>query len=170
VRIGDIIMNAREISAKYDSSIIVRRWAAVWIDYIILFVILLLADAILGNDIYQKMFILWIAIIIAYFPVLEGITGFTIGKFIVRIKVIDLNCKTPGLIKAIIRGLLRIIEVNPFLAGGAPAGLVVLLSRNRQRFGDMLAKTYVVKVKDIQDISLSNSTDSSAKTPNPSEN
>lgn len=144
-----------EISKKYDSSIIVRRWAAVWIDYIILFGVLLLANAILGNDLYQKMVIIWIGIAIAYFPILEGITGFTIGKFIVRIKVIDLNCKTPGFIKAIIRGLLRIIEVNPFLAGGAPAGIVVLLSKNRQRLGDMLAKTYVVKVKDIQNMAKS---------------
>ena len=147
-------MNAEDIVIKYDSSIIVRRWAAVWIDFIALFGILLLAQVILGDEIYRKTLAIWVGILIAYFPILEGLTGVTAGKFILRIKVVDSNCKSPGIGKAIIRTLLKIIEVNPFLLGGLPAGIIALFSKKKQRLGDMLAKTYVVKIKDIQNAAL----------------
>jgi uncharacterized RDD family membrane protein YckC len=45
---------------------------------------------------------------------------------------------------------LRLIEVNPFLVGGLPAGLVLLLTRRRQRLGDLLAGTYVVRLRDLK--------------------
>jgi uncharacterized RDD family membrane protein YckC len=42
---------------------------------------------------------------------------------------------------------LRIIEVNPLLFGGIPAGIAVILSRRKQRIGDLLAGTVVVSDK-----------------------
>jgi len=43
----------------------------------------------------------------------------------------------------------RLVEVNPLLLGGLPAGIAVAMSRRRQRLGDMLAGTYVVRRKDL---------------------
>jgi uncharacterized RDD family membrane protein YckC len=48
---------------------------------------------------------------------------------------------------ALIRGGLRIIEVNPLLLGGLPAGLFVISTDRKQRLGDMLAGTVVVSDK-----------------------
>jgi uncharacterized RDD family membrane protein YckC len=88
-----------------------------------------------------------------YFPVFEGIKGWTIGKYICRIRVIDIEGNPPGLMKATIRTLLRIGEANPLLIGGVPAIIAVCISKSHQRIGDMLAKTYVVKSKSLIEIS-----------------
>ncbi len=142
-------MNVEEIVTKYDSSILVRRWAALWKDCILFASIFLAADGILGNELYRKTISIWIGIVTWYYPVLEGFSGFSLGKIILRIKVVDENGNVPGIGKAIMRTLMRLVETNPLLAGGLPAGIAVLVSKKRQRLGDMWAKTYVVKTKDL---------------------
>ena len=44
-----------------------------------------------------------------------------------------------------IRTIARLIEVNPLLLGGLPAGIVILMTEKRQRIGDILAGTVVRK-------------------------
>ena len=39
---------------------------------------------------------------------------------------------------------MRLLEVNPLLFGGLPAGIAILTSERKQRIGDMLAGTVVV--------------------------
>jgi uncharacterized RDD family membrane protein YckC len=41
------------------------------------------------------------------------------------------------------------VEVNPLVVGGLPAAIAVGMSHNRQRLGDMLAHTFVVRVSDL---------------------
>ena len=41
------------------------------------------------------------------------------------------------------------VEVNPFLLGGLPAGLVLMVTPRRQRIGDLVAGTYVLLKKDV---------------------
>lgn len=142
-------MSPAEISSSYDSSIVVRRWLATWIDFLLLASFLFVPDAVLGNQLYQKTLFVWLALIAAYYPVLEGFTGTTLGKLIARVKVVNEQGQTPGIGKALLRTLLRLIEVNPLLAGGLPAGIVVLSSKKRQRLGDMAADTYVLKTSDL---------------------
>lgn len=142
-------MSPEEISASYDSSIVVRRWGATVIDFLVLIGFLLLPNLILGDDLYTKTLPLWIALVVAYYPVLEGLTGFTLGKLVVRIKVVDAMGGLPGMKKALLRTLLRLVEVNPFLLGGIPAGIAVLVSKKRQRLGDMVAGTFVLKTSDL---------------------
>jgi len=48
---------------------------------------------------------------------------------------------------ALIRGGLRLFEVNPLLLGGLPAGLVIISTSQKQRLGDILAGTVVVPDK-----------------------
>jgi len=141
-----------DISASYDSSIVVRRWGATVIDFLVLIALLLIPDLILGDDLYTKTLFLWIVLAAAYFPVLEGFTGFTLGKLIVRIKVVDAAGGLPGFKKALLRTLLRLVEVNPFLFGGIPAGFTVLVNKKRQRLGDMVAGTFVLKTSDLPNL------------------
>ncbi|GGG66679.1 hypothetical protein GCM10010918_21440 [Paenibacillus radicis (ex Gao et al. 2016)] len=89
-------------------------------------------------------------LVFAYYILLEGYTGYTLGKMLVRIRVVNGEGGTPGFVKGLIRSSIRIIDTNPFLAGGLPAGIAVLATKNKQRLGDMAAKTYVVKVRDLE--------------------
>lgn len=162
-------MTAEDISRSYDTSIIVRRWFGAWIDFLVVVGILLGADGLLGNELYQKTLAFWLLLVIGYFPLTEGLTGRSLGKVLSAMKVVDQFGRTPGIRKAIIRTLTRLVEVNPFLAGGIPAGLIVHFSKTRQRWGDMLAGTFVIKNKDLPKITISPSDqDTSKDTPSSS--
>ncbi len=140
------VPNFDEIMVEKSNRVLGRRWLATFIDFAVLASFLVVPDLVLGNEIYRETIAVWLSLVVLYFPVMEGLTGYSIGKFICRVKVIDKNGNNPGIVKSIIRTLLRVIEVNPFIAGGIPAGLVVLYSKKGQRVGDMLAGTYVASV------------------------
>jgi uncharacterized RDD family membrane protein YckC len=127
------------------------RWAGAWIDLLILFFFLLIPEWALGNARYQETLWIWLVAPILYFPVLEGVWGRTIGKLITGTVVVDISGNPPGIWKAVLRTLVRIVEINPLAAGGVIAGIAVCMSQNRQRLGDMLAHTFVVRVKDLDD-------------------
>ena len=125
------------------------RWLGAWIDLIVLSLFLLIPDLVLGNLLYQETIWIWLVPLIIYFPVLEGIWGRSLGKLITGMRVVDNSGNAPGIWKSILRTITRFIEVNPVVAGGLPAGIAVAMSQKRQRLGDMLARTYVVRVKDL---------------------
>lgn len=58
----------------------------------------------------------------------------------------------PSPLPSTVRRPFRLIEVNPILAGGAPAGIAVIASRHKQRLADMAARTYVLLDKDVRQI------------------
>jgi uncharacterized RDD family membrane protein YckC len=125
------------------------RWAGAWIDLLILFLSLAIPERALGNARYQETLWIWLVVPTLYFPVLEGIWGRTVGKLVTGTMVVDISGKPPGIWKAVLRTLLRIVEVNPLAAGGVIAGIAVCMSRDRQRLGDMLAHTFVVRVRNL---------------------
>jgi uncharacterized RDD family membrane protein YckC len=125
------------------------RWAGAWIDLLILFFSLAIPDWALGNARYQETILIWLIAPILYFPILEGIWGRTIGKWVTGTMVVDTSGKSPGILKAALRTIVRLVEANPLAAGGLIAGIAIYMSRNRQRLGDMLAGTYVVRLKDL---------------------
>lgn len=84
---------------------------------------------------------------LAYYIVLEAIWSRTPGKRLQGLIVRKLDGSRCGWKAALIRGGLRIVEVNPLLLGGLPAGLVIISSSRKQRLGDMLAGTVVVSDK-----------------------
>jgi uncharacterized RDD family membrane protein YckC len=142
-------MTAREISSGYDSSIVVSRWAGAWIDFIALALLFLVPNLLLGDAVYRSTVLIWVALAVLYFPVLEGLKGWSLGKLVTRTRVVDESGHVPGVGKAVIRTFARLFEVNPLLLGGIPAGIAVLASRTRQRVGDMMAKTYVIRARDL---------------------
>jgi uncharacterized RDD family membrane protein YckC len=142
-------LSIRELAMTYSDGLLVRRWAGAWIDFVALALILIIPDGLLGNDLYQKTIVLWVAVLALYFPLTEGLTGRSLGKLATGTRVVAPDGTHPGLRKAAIRTLLRLIEVNPFLLGGIPAGIVALKSECHQRLGDMAADTYVVLNKDL---------------------
>jgi uncharacterized RDD family membrane protein YckC len=144
--------SAASISGKYDSSIIVNRWLGAWIDLIVLALFLVVPGYLLGNELYKKTVFIWLGLIAAYFPVLESRYGKSIGKFATRTRVVNSKGGKPSLGQSLVRTMFRLVEVNPLLMGGIPAGIAVLASKNKQRLGDMVAGTYVLRDKDASQI------------------
>ena len=126
------------------------RWLGTMFDWLILGSFLIVPDWLLGNERYQQMMWIWLGLIVLYYPVLEGFWGRTPGKLIAGTIVVDAAGRPPGIWKSVLRTLARLIEVNPLLVGGIPAGIVMLSSKTRRRVGDMLANTYVVRIKDLR--------------------
>jgi uncharacterized RDD family membrane protein YckC len=87
--------------------------------------------------------LLMLVFVFAYYIVLEGTRGQTVGKMVCGIRVVsEATGQPPGMGAATLRTLLRIVD--GFL-GYLVAFVVVLVSDKRQRLGDMVAKTLVVR-------------------------
>ena len=82
---------------------------------------------------------------LGYFLLQEGLWSRTVGKAALGLVVERLNGRRAGWWEAVVRTALRVVEVNPILFGALPGGLAVIFSSRRQRLGDMLARTVVVK-------------------------
>jgi uncharacterized RDD family membrane protein YckC len=147
-------MTARQIAqATSANSMVLRRWLGAWLDFVALFLIFLAVAGIFGEDNFGTALMLDIVLIACYFIVLEAKLGWTVGKLATGLRVVDDSGKPPGVKAAVIRTLLRLFEVNPFLFGGIPAGIAVNYSQARQRLGDMAAGTYVVPKRELDKIS-----------------
>ena len=146
--------SAASIAAGYGFSIVVRRWLGAWIDFIVLLSFLVVPDYVLGNATYQATLAVWLSLLAAYFPVTEMVFGKTVGKLLTRTRVVSEAGRRPSFLQAIVRTLFRLIEVNPVLAGGIPAGIAVIASRGKQRLGDMAAGTYVLLDRDARQLLL----------------
>jgi len=82
--------------------------------------------------------VLWIL----YFTILEGTSGQSLGKRIMHIRVVREDGAPMDLVTAFIRNLLRIIDYLPTLY--IFGIIMILISNERQRLGDMAAKTVVI--------------------------
>ena len=134
------------VASTYNSTVIAHRFGALLIDALILAAMLAYPYLVLG---LQRAWPLAAFVGSLYFVALEGRWGATLGKVAMRLRVVDGRGRAPGYLAALVRMVLRAIELNPLLAG-IPAGLVALLSASKQRMGDMLAGTYVLYVDDIR--------------------
>jgi len=81
-------------------------------------------------------------VVILYYIVLDATTGKTIGKYIVKTKVVNAQGGKISWGQSIGRNLMRIIDrLFVYLV----AVIAIAASKDKQRLGDMVAKTYVVK-------------------------
>jgi uncharacterized RDD family membrane protein YckC len=131
------------------------RFAALLIDAIILLIIFGVVSVFFGAPAYTfsseigylsltAAFILWPIITVLYFTYLLGRYGQTIGKMVVKIKVVNEADGSPITYQAaFIRTILLVIDSLFIYLVGA---LLILTSDNNQRLGDRVAHTVVVKV------------------------
>ncbi|MFH1699397.1 MAG: RDD family protein [Candidatus Zixiibacteriota bacterium] len=98
-----------------------------------------------GLFITDPLCIIFFIVIVSYFVLLEGYLGATLGKFLVGIRVIDYDGQKPGLVKSLIRNILRAVDSLPILN---IAGVILILRSDEcARFGDRIAGTRVVIVQ-----------------------
>ena len=89
----------------------------------------------------------WFFIAIVYYIVLEAHSGATLGKRLVGIKVVRLEGDAPIDMQAsIVRNVLRLVDGLFFYL---VAAIAVIASKDKQRLGDMVAKTVVVRSRAV---------------------
>lgn len=77
-----------------------------------------------------------------YAAIMEALTHRTVGKVLTGTRLLSVTGTPPGVRQVVVRNLLRFVELMPPLW---VLGFLVILSRNRQRVGDMFARTVVVR-------------------------
>ena len=95
---------------------------------------------------------MWIGILIIMLPVMlyhllmEVLwNGYTVGKWLVGIRVVKLDGTRPGLSNYLIWWLIRLFEIT--MTSGGLALITILVNGKGQRLGDIAAKTCVIKVR-----------------------
>jgi uncharacterized RDD family membrane protein YckC len=81
---------------------------------------------------------------IAYFIVLEKVKGQTVGKMVMSLKVVKKDGSAMDWQASVIRNLLRIVDGQFAYLLGA---IIIMVSKSKQRLGDMAASTIVVSTK-----------------------
>ena len=120
------------------------RLIAVFIDHLIAFALTMLVLAFVPESLPMVKAVFFFLIYLVYFVVMEALFSRTLGKLFQGLVVRKLDGSRCDWKAALIRSALRIVEVNPLLLGGLPAGLVIISSKRKQRIGDILAGTLVV--------------------------
>jgi uncharacterized RDD family membrane protein YckC len=80
-----------------------------------------------------------------YFIVLEGNYGQTVGKMAVRIKVVREDGTKIDYMDAVVRNVLRVIDLIPYFIPYLLGAILIWTSDKKQRLGDRVAHTIVVK-------------------------
>lgn len=83
-----------------------------------------------------------ILVVLVYYIGLEALFGATVGKWVVGLRVTDVEGRRAGVWPIVVRNVMRFVDGLPvgFLVGGG----VALGSPRRQRLGDHLAHTVVI--------------------------
>jgi len=80
-----------------------------------------------------------------YFILLEAYWAKTVGKAVMGIKIINMEGKSPGIKRSLIRNLLRVVDGLPTL--NLLGIILITTSPQRSRFGDRIAGTRVIQTR-----------------------
>jgi uncharacterized RDD family membrane protein YckC len=150
------------VTIDYELASPVYRAVAAFLDVIFLLIYMAIASYIISMNLFDvnmnvvqdrwsllSIFLLRLPWLL-YSPVIEYLTnGRSLGKLIMGIRVVKSNGETAGLREYFTRWIFRIIDI--WVGGfGFLALLVSGTTEKRQRIGDIMADTVVIKVKDTQ--------------------
>lgn len=144
------LMNIRNLIAITKKDTIDTRSIAAFIDFVNISLLTMVLSIVIDSTSFLTGVIMYSVIVIIYFSTFESLTGSTPGKFVLRLKVVNSNCEKPSFRQALIRALFWLIEVNPVIF---LCVITFFISRNhalKQRFGDRLAATFVVRISDLK--------------------
>jgi len=128
---------------KYQGVFI--RWLSHFIDNVILFGVgLSVRDNVIGIQLASSWTLtgLFFLIYLGYYTYFEGTRGQTVGKMVTKIKVVREDGGEIDIKAAFVRNILRIIDGLFIYLVGA---IFIWRSSKKQRLGDRMAKTVVIK-------------------------
>jgi uncharacterized RDD family membrane protein YckC len=150
------------VTIDYELASPVYRAVAAFLDVIFLLIYMAIASYFISMNLFDvnmnvvqdrwsllSIFLLRLPWLL-YSPVIEYLTnGRSLGKLIMGIRVVKSNGETAGLREYFTRWIFRIVDI--WVGGfGFLALLVSGTTEKRQRIGDIMADTVVIKVKDTQ--------------------
>jgi uncharacterized RDD family membrane protein YckC len=98
------------------------------------------------SPLFGLLILIDVIIAFLYFTVLEGWNGQTVGKMVLKVKVVRKeNNLSISYGQAAVRTVLRIIDLIPFVAPYLLAAVLIWSSEEKQRLGDRVAHTVVVQ-------------------------
>lgn len=156
---------AQFVTIDYELASPVYRAVASFLDLIFQIVFMILGTIVLSRNVFDvsNHNMNTISLIMLFFfrlpwffysPVIEYFTnGRSLGKLIMGIRVVKSNGETAGLREYFTRWIFRVVDI---WAGGFGflALLVSSTTEKRQRIGDIMADTVVIRVRDTQVYSL----------------
>jgi len=154
------------VTIDYELASPAYRAVAAFLDVVFLVIYLAIASYFIAanllsvdfNELQDRMSLLTVFLVrlpwLLYSPVIEWLTnGRSLGKLIMGIRVVKSNGETAGLREYFTRWIFRIVDI--WVGGfGFLALLVAGTTEKRQRIGDIMADTVVIKVKDTMVYSL----------------
>lgn len=151
------ITTSQNIDIDYEVAGIGERVSARLIDYAIFYAVFLICmilfagvtgggSGAFNSSSYLILMAVWLGLCVFYDFICEiFFDGQSIGKRSIKIKVISLNGARPTTGQYLLRWAFRIIDFGVTFGSGAL--LTVALSNNKQRVGDMVAGTTLVKTQ-----------------------
>ncbi len=145
-----VISDAASSKSDLNYQVVGQRILAAIIDLTVIGVLFSVLSALFGGDgdsdfqisLSGEPFLFGIAVTFAYYWLLEGKTGATLGKRALGLVVVKANGSECDLSTAAIRTVLRVVDVLPLLY---LLGLIVVaVTSKNQRVGDLAAGTLVV--------------------------
>lgn len=144
------ITTSHNIVVRFELASLMQRILAFFIDIFILCIFSGIV-AIVGSEVLY-----WLIIfpVVAFYHLAFEIfyQGRSIGKKLLKIRVVSLEGRTAKLNDYLVRWVFRLIEVVPAL--GSIAIIFIVSSEKNQRIGDMLANTTVVKERNENEVQL----------------
>lgn len=156
---------AQFVKIEYELASPAVRAVASFLDILTLFIYMMIMSVILKISLFQSgmgmdgaealnTFLISIPWLL-YSPIIEFLTnGRSLGKLVMGIRVVKANGETAGLREYFTRWIFRVVD----LWVGGFGFLALLLSgttEKRQRLGDIMADTVVIRVRDTQTYTLS---------------
>ncbi|MCH7525024.1 MAG: RDD family protein [Bacteroidetes bacterium] len=145
------IETAQNVIIQQNVANLGDRILAYFIDSLIIFgytilVILLLSALDLDAGNFWALYLLVSLPAFLYYVLLETFwNGQTVGKYVMKTRVVKLDGSKPGFANYFVRWILRIVDIS--LTSGGGAIITILIRGNGQRVGDIAAGTTVISEK-----------------------
>lgn len=103
-----------------------------------------LAQSLMASRIAPSWYLV-VAVYAVYCGAWEGLWGSTPGKRLLGCRVISASGGRPTVQQVVVRNVVRIPELGILLVAASSLFLMLAISRNRQRIGDAVAGTFVIR-------------------------
>jgi uncharacterized RDD family membrane protein YckC len=77
--------------------------------------------------------------------IIPGRLGWTVGKALTGLRTVDKNGDRPGILRALVRTILLVVDLIPSYLVPLVGGLFIFASDTNRRLGDLVGGTYVVE-------------------------
>ena len=141
-----IIPTAQNIELEYPQAGLGIRILATLIDIVVIGLYLFILERLGVNDGTEEIIFTLSIPAMCYTLACEAyFNGQTLGKFLLKTRVINMDGSSPTLSQYILRWMLRLVDLwlPPFLVGL----VAITLNKNGQRIGDIIAGTTVIQTK-----------------------